>query len=398
MRVVFVAAALTMLAGPALAQRATSSPSAETGLAAEEAPPPPPGFPGVIGNGLVFGGSLTTHFQGELTAAPGEKTHSTLFNDTDVPLFLNYQNWLSVNADVKLERGTFDNLDSYYPVANNFFRDEGLTLRQLYLTLRPGSDIAVYGGKIHPNFGSAYEAAPGIFYNFGTDYEQDERIGFGAEYRLPGWFRQFNVRASVETFYLDTTFLSTSLLSYLRQDNMFGGRPGRYERAMFGPSNTGSLNSFTAAIRAGVPESGLSGQVSYTQEATADPTGRTERGVSAGATYDPTGDGMRLTGRLGLTPFLELAHFDNFANQAGLRRDYAIGGLTFQYARWQAILAGGLRRNSGSSAGTDQQHNATVTYRVTEALSVAAGVNHVRIVGAGDSWTVGPSLTYELGF
>ena len=29
---------------------------------------------------------------------------------------------------------------------------------------------------------------------------------------------------------------------------------------------------------------------------------------------------------------------------------------------------------------------------------MAGGVNHVNIVGQGDSWTVGPSLTYELGF
>ncbi|HYZ23341.1 MAG TPA: hypothetical protein VE690_14415, partial [Rhodopila sp.] len=281
------------------------------------------------------------------------KPHTTLFDDTDVELFANYRSWLSLNADIKLERTRFDNLDSYFPNNNKFVADEGLTLRQLYMTLRPAEGLSVYGGKIHPNFGSAYSAEPGIFYNFGTDYEQDERIGFGLEYRLPGWLSRFNTRVSLETFYLDTTFLSTSLLSYLRLNDPFGGRPGRYERSQFGPSNAGTFDSFTAAIRTGIPEQGLSGQLSFTQEATADPLGRTERGISIGATYDPTGDGIPLTGRLGVTPYLEYAHFDNFGGEAGLRRDYAIGGLTFTDSRWQAILAGGIRHNSGAEHGTN---------------------------------------------
>ena len=382
---------------PALAQRATSSPSADTGLSAQEVPPPPPGFPGA-NNEIVFGGNLETQLQANLTGRQGSHPHVSAFDDTDVQLFANYRNWLSVNSEVKLERNRFSNLDSYYPTKNGFFSDEGLTMRQLYATLRPIDNLAIYGGKIHPNFGSAYEATPGMFYNFGTDYEQDERIGFGAEYRLPGWLGRFNTRVSAEVFYLDTTFLSTSLLSYLRQDDPMGGRPGRYQRSMFGASNTGSLNSFTGAIRAGVPDQGLFGQISFTQEATSDPTGRTERGVSIGATYDPTGDGIPLTGRLGVTPFVELAHFDNFGGVANLQRNYAIGGLTFHYSRWQAILAGGLRRNSGSERGSDHQENATVTYAMSEQLTLAAGVNHVLIAGQGDSWTMGPSLTYQFGF
>ena len=393
-----VAAALLLCARTeAYAQRAASTPSAETGLTSQEAPPPPPGFPGAT-NGLVFGGNLETHLQGELNGRQGSKPHYTIFDDTDVQLFANYHNWLSLNSDIKLERNRYDNLDSYYPSNNNLFRDEGLTMRQLYVTLRPFEDLSVYGGKIHPNFGSAYEAAPGVFYNFGTDYEQDERIGFGAEYRVPGWLSRFNARVSLETYYLDTTFLSTSLLSYLRQDDPLGGRTGRYQRSQYGASNTGSLNSFTAAARAGVPEQGLTGQLSFTQEATADPLGRTERGLSIGVTFDPTGDGMPLTGRLGVTPFVEYTHFDNFGGEANLRRDYGIGGLSFHYSRWQAILAGGVRRNSGSQHGADHQENITITYAMTEQLTLASGVNHVTIAGQGDSWTAGPSLTYQLGF
>ena len=187
-------------------------------------------------------------------------------------------------------------------------------------------------------------------------------------------------------------------MSYLRSDDRFGGRPGRYRRSTFGPSNTGGFNSFTAAIRADVPENGLSGQLSLTQEASADPLGRTERGFSIGASYDPTGDGMRLTGRLGATPFIEYTHFDSFAGEANLRRDYLIGGLTFHYGRWQAALAGGMRRNDGVQRGTDHQENVSLSYSWTERLTFGGGINHVNLNGQGDSWTVGPSLTYEIGF
>jgi hypothetical protein len=382
---------------PAHAQRAASSPSADTGLTAQEVPPPPPGFPGAA-NGIVFGGNLETQLQGNLTGRQGSHPNTSLFDDTDVQLFANYRNWLSVNSEIKLERNRFSNIDSYYATNDGFFSDEGLTMRQVYLTLRPLDSLAIYGGKIHPNFGSAYQAAPGMFYNFGSDYEQDERIGFGAEYRLPGWLSRLNTRVSFETFYLDTSFLSSSILANPRQDDPLGGRPGRYQRSQLGASNTGSLNNFTGAIRAGVPSQGLSGQLSFTQQSTSDPLGRTERGVSIGATYDPTGDGIPLTGRLGVTPFVEFAHFDNFGGDANLRRNYAIGGLTFHHGRWEASIAGGLRNNRGSQRGTDHQENMTIAYTMTERLAFAGGVNHVWVEGQGDSWTVGPSLTYQLGF
>ena len=89
-------------------------------------------------------------------------------------------------------------------------------MRQLFAALRPTSTLTLYGGKIHPNFGWAYANVPGNFYNFASDYEEAERIGFGVEYWLPAEFGLDNARVSLETHYLDTTLLSTSLLSQPR--------------------------------------------------------------------------------------------------------------------------------------------------------------------------------------
>ena len=107
-----------------------------------------------------------------------------------------------------------------------------------------------------------------------------------------------------------------------------------------------------------------------------------------------------MTPRSGVTPFAEYARFENFGGEPNLRRDYLVGGLTFHYGKWEAVLAGGLRRNGGSQTGNDYQESVTVSYTLTERLTLAGGINHINVAapGLGDSWTVGPSLTYQLGF
>ena len=174
-------------------------------------------------------------------------------------------------------------------------------------------------------------------------------------------------------------------------------RPFRYTHGQFGPSNTQSLSSYTIAARGGQQERGLTYQLSFTREATDDPVGKTETGVSAGAMYDPTGDGIPIGPRLGLTPFVEYTHFDNFANTTGLERHYVLGGLTFTRVRWQLVLAAGLRKSTGASRDTDQQQNVSLNYTVTPELSVGGGVNRTEIAGRG-SWSAGPSLNYHRAF
>ena len=396
--------ALVLAAAPALAQRAASTPSSETSATVNAVPPPPPGFPAPLGGDIVFGGQLDTHLQSDFISDP--KPRVSVFDDTDLSMFLNYKSWLSLNSDIKLERNRDDNLDSFYPRGSAFLNSEGLTLRQLYLTLRPADGLAVYGGKIHPNFGSAYEQAPGIFYNFGTDYEQDERIGFGTQYELPvrlgpqgslvDKLGLNSMRLSVETFFLDTTFLSNSLISRPPLDDP-AARPYRFARSQFGASNTGSFDSYTAALRGGQAEHGLAWQVSITQEATAMPGGRTEHGQSIGGSYDPGGDGIPLGPRLGVTPFLEYAHFTNFDGIAGLERHYAIAGLSFAYARWNLVVAGGLRNSAGVEPGTDHQENTSLTYEVIPGFQVGGGINFINIAGK-ESRALSPSLSYSRAF
>ena len=400
-RTAAVLAVLLFQGTAAHAQRATSTPSAEGAEAAQAAPPPPPGFPAPLGNDIVYGGELQTHLEGDAAIVTRQPTRVSVFNDSDLEGFVNYKGWASLNAEAKLERNRFDNLDSYYPDRNSAFRSEGLTLRQLYATVRPIEGLSVYGGKIHPNFASAYNDEPGQFYNFGTDYEQDERIGFGIEYALP--FRGppllglDSVRVTGETFFLDTSVLSNSLLSRPGSDDPTATRLRRNFRSQLGPSNTGSFDSGTVSLRGGRGERGLRWQVSVTREGTNDPTARPEYGVSASASYDPSGDGIPITSRLGVTPFLEYTHFNNYLNATGLERHYAVGGLAFTYARWTVNLAAGLRHNAGAANGNDHQENISVTYELVPRLLVGGGINFVNI-GGRESRVLSPSLSYTRAF
>ncbi len=398
------AGALTLaLLAPAaaMAQRAASTPSTEDASTPSTAPPPPPGFPAPLGHEVVYGGEVETHLQGDLVSSTGQKTRVSVFDDTDLTGFVNYRGWLSLNTEAKLERNRDDNASSFYVTRNAAFRSEGATLRQLFATVRPIDGLSIYAGKIHPNFGSAYELAPGQFYNFGTDYEQDERIGLGAAYAFnpggPELLGLSSVRVALEAFTLDTSSLSQSAFSAPSFNDPTADRFRRYARTQYGPSNTGSLDSYTLSARGGRPERGLAWQISLTREATDMPGGATEFGQSVGASYDPNGDGIPLTSRLGVTPFLEYTHFTNFGGIAGLERHYAVAGATFSYARWQASLAAGIRSSAGAAAGTDHQENLTVTYEIVPRFLVGAGINFINIAGQA-SRALSPALSYTRAF
>lgn len=393
------ALAVACAQSPAFAQRAVQSPSAA--MAAPGTAPE-----GMPDNSFVYGGEITSHLQGEITKAPHAPARAAAFDDTDAQLYANYSSWLSLFANPHLERNRNDNANSYYPRSDGLFRSEGLTLRQAFVTVRPVDEVAVYGGKIHPNFGWAWSAVPGNFYNFGSDYEQTERIGLGAEYRLPEWIGLTNARISLESHYLDTSALSVSLISQPKLTDTGADRRWRYRRDQFGPANTGRLDSYTLALRGGQPETGLTYQLSYERQATADPAGKTETGGSIGLMYDPAGgDGIALGNRLGVTPFIEYAQFNNFGNVANQRQAYVVGGLAFKYVRWELDVSGGVRKASavpqddGSVKGTfDRQQSVSLNYTLTPHWTAGVGVNHVNLSGRGSSWTGGPSATYNIAF
>ena len=359
---------------------------------------------------------LDTHFQTQETKAQGAPLASELFNDSDLSTSLAWSDWLQLNGDLRLERQHNDQLDDYYPSGNAFLRSEGLTAQQLYASVE-SDDWRFYGGKLETGFASGYRsnygAQQGIFYGFGWDYDQSERIALGIERKLPQWMG--DARISVETFFLDTSFLSNSLFSRPSLADESAERPRQFRLDQYFPSDTGNFNSYTIALKgSAIPDlDGLKYQVSYTREATHVPTWNPERGESAGVAYDPTGSGVPLAAWLGVVPRLEFTHFDNEWGVPGLERNYALAGAAFVDDRWSVDLNFGLRQthdpaNSSNYPFTnaialqennawDVQENATLAYEVIDNLRLAVGFNHIRIDGRPSN-SVAQSLDYRILF
>lgn len=349
---------------------------------------------------LQLGGSLSVKLQGEVNAPQSSRARVGLYTDAELQAYANWQDWLSLNAVAKLERARNANLASYYPDRNTLLRSEVATLRQLYATVRPLPGLSLYGGKIHPNFGAAWgESMPGTFYNFASDYEQDERIGFGAAYRFSGSSIAGldPVTLSVEVFHLDTSVLSYTFPRGPSLLDPTASRAWRLARGQFGPSNTGGLDSFTLSARGGRRGQGLVWQASYTQEATRDPEAAAQRGHSVSVSYDPTGSGIPLTPRLAVTPFVEYAHLSNAQTIRGLERHYVLAGLAFTQGDWTLALAAGVRESRGAERASDQQQNITLTRDLGGGFKLGLGVNHVRISGR-QSWSLAPTLSYDVAF
>lgn len=329
---------------------------------------------------ILVGGSFDAKVQAETNKSSNQSTKELVYSDAELQAYLNWSDWLSFNTDVKMERQRDNNINDYFPSSSAAFRSEGVTLRQLYATVRPDEAVALYGGKIHPKFGSAWRSTPGIFYSFASDYEQDERIGTGVELRLPEWTGK--TKLSAEAFYLDTSVLSNSLISRPSFDDPKADRARKYRREDGGPSNTGSLDSYTVSLQGQrLPVlDGLSYQVSMTSQGVSLPGEKRENGYSAGASYE-----IGLTRHITMTPFLEYTTIANAGGQDNLDQRYALGGVAFVYGKWELDVAGGLRRTSGAEDLRAHQANVSLSYEVMDGLRVGGGYNRVRVGETDDN-------------
>lgn len=100
---------------------------------------------------------------------------------------------------------------------NAGIRDHALWLDELYLAWSRGH-VDVFGGRIHPRFGFAWDRGPGLFgTDFGKDYELREKLGVGARLwlsDLAGVSEAIGRHTlQVEAFQADTGTLSGSLFA-----------------------------------------------------------------------------------------------------------------------------------------------------------------------------------------
>jgi len=96
-------------------------------------------------------------------------------------------------------------------------------------------------------------------------------------------------------------------------------------------------------------------------------------------------------------PYVEYAHVSNFGGNAGLTRDYVLGGISLSQGPWEVHMTGGVRVSSGVESATDDQVNWSVTYDLSNGFKVRAGVNHLRI-GGRNTTGFGPMVGYWVTF
>lgn len=323
---------------------------------------------------------LDLELQNDLTAhATDGNERNNLKSEIEAGLRYQATSALSLNLGLKLEQIADPDAGR-----DEAFEKHGAFVERL--TVNYDSDaFSLYAGKFTPNFGVAWDIAPGIYTKefAESDYELSERWGFGGSVGLPGGaFGHLDLSASA--FFADRTVLSDSLFS----------RRGRTTKAAGGPSNTGDFSSFAVAIDGHeVPwfES-LEYQLAFVQQGKGEGDSSDERGVVASVSFT-----LPLIGETTITPLVEYAAFDG---RAGVRdRDQRnwTAAARFDYDAWNLTLGYGRRqvRESGLDDATDELHQLTVGYKFANGLGLDAGYGRFD-EDSVVSDIIGFKLSYEL--
>jgi len=282
------------------------------------------------------------------------------------------------------------------PGESRLFRSHGIFLEDLYvqyqgLVNRRGPNAVkfrVWGGKFTPNFGTAWDAAPGIYgTDFAEDYELVERIGFGGALTLEhGALGTHTLSAS--TFFLDRSVLSGSAITKRTRVRLTDG----------GPSNTRGFKSFHVTLEgAKIPGlEGLTYHVSFVHQDLRG--GGRERGLAFALAYQAELGGYTIT------PIVEFAHFIDADGVDGQRRNYLTTGVTVERGGWHVAISHTFRHTHMPSAGIVRDNLFQVSGGYTfpdghdlAGLGIAAGYSH-RNEDSIATHTVGVLLTYEFEF
>ena len=135
---------------------------------------------------LTRGGSDEIVFGGEVQAtieldANGKRrstaANGNLFTESLLAAYLLLPYGFAVNGVMRLEQ-----TDKVPDGRGSVFREQTLWADELYLTWSRGV-LDLFGGKIHPRFGSAWDRGPGLYgTDFGREYELTEKLGAGARH------------------------------------------------------------------------------------------------------------------------------------------------------------------------------------------------------------------------
>ena len=270
------------------------------------------------------------------------------------------------------------------PRDDRFFEDEGLFVETLFLQYATDS-FSLFGGKINPAFGVAWDIAPGVYgTDLAEDYELTERIGLGGSVTLGNDETGLHT-ITASTFFADTSFLSESLITE---------RP-RNRKSSGGVSNTEDFSSFAVALDGdlGIVVPGLAYHLGFESQEGGTGNPEDEFGIAA-ALYGEFEIGEDTV----LGPVVEYVHQSD-AGGIAEDRDYITLGAALVHGPWNIAVSDTIRTIDPAGAGDvdDNQFQVSGGYAFDNGLALDIGYKHTEESNS-DSNTVGALLSYTLPF
>jgi hypothetical protein len=328
-------------------------------------------------------GAVAFEFQNDLAFSSDDPTEefNNAFLKIEPGLTLALTKEFSVNAGIVLEQVQEP------PVKGDdrTFADQGLFVEVLTLDYERGP-LHFSGGKMHVNFGKAWDTTPGVF---GTDlaeeYEMAENIVFLGS--ITHDFGQGGKQTlSAQTFFLDTSGLAESATTRRKKTREGDG----------GPGNTGDFSSFAVSLDGGdFPDfPGFSYHAAYVHHANDTDNAESESRFAIGGAYE-----FKLPSGVTVQPLIEYVAFQDADGTADQDRSYVTAALGFTYGDWNAAISGTFKETEAADGTETNEEQLQVSAGYTFPLGIGLEVAYKRVRNAGvDTDVFGSLLTYGIDF
>ncbi len=328
-------------------------------------------------------GSISFEVQNDFAYASDDasKEFNNLFATIEPQLKLSLTDNVSINSGL-----VFEQIQA--PTANGdnqTFVGHGAYIESLTLDFQDET-THLSAGKMHVNFGKAWDTTPGIFgADLAGEYEMAENIALLAAYN-----HNFGAggkhKVTAQSFMLDTSGLAESAFTRRKKTREGAG----------GPGNTGDFSSFAIALDGHDFQfaSGLRYHAAFVHNANETTGAEDEQRFALGGSYDFT-----LPGAVGVTPMVEYVNFNDADGTAGQDRDYLTLALGFSYHAWNAAISGTFKENETQNGVKTREELMQVSAGYTFSSGLGLDVAYKRTRNAGvDTDVFGTLLTYGYAF
>jgi hypothetical protein len=271
---------------------------------------------------------------------------------------------------------------------NGVFQHHGFFLEDLFLVvdLEP---FDLKAGKFTPNFGIAWDVAPGLY---GTDvaegsYEFTERVGAEASWTMEP-DAESSPTLSASTFFLDTSILTRSVGS--------DREPRRVDLDEGGVSNTEDLSSFAVALDGHAPETlgGVRYHMAYSDQARGRGGEKDQHGWAAALEHR-----VSIGDELEIAPLVEVVRLSDVDGTARHDRTHVTLGTELRSGPWHLDISYTRTREDLPHDRTYDDDHVQVSLGYDFDCGVTVDVGWVHSESFGDlSKTAGARVSYTFEF